>query len=402
MSRILFCWELGGGYGHIGGFLPIAIELRNRKHEVIFAIRELTHAENVLGRNGFRYLQAPLWLARLKSLAPPVNYAEILFSQGWLSQVGLGGQVKAWRELIGLVAPDLLIVDHGPTVLLATRDRAMPRAMIGTGFCCPPRTSPVPTLRPEVKPTREHLLTTERKALTVANGVLGNQKLPMLQEFADLFAVNETFLSTFAELDHYPQRADAKYYGPRINLDEGLAFTWPPGDSSRIFAYLKPGHPDFDAILEALRGLPVRVVVHAPGVSENMAEKYRAPNLWVYPSPINMRQASSECDIAICHAGMGTVSAMLLAGHPMLLLPTNQEQALTAQTVVAMECGIMVSQFAKFGSAQYKKVVKQLLEPRNATRARAFANRYADYQPGADVAVIASRCEALLLTPSPT
>lgn len=401
MSRILFCWELGGGYGHIGGFLPIAIELRNRGHEVIFAIRELTHAENILGRHGFRYIQAPIWLAKLKSATPAVNYAEILFSEGWLSQQGLGAQVKAWLELIGLVAPDLLVIDHGPAVLLATRDRVVPRAMIGSGFFCPPRVSPLPSIRPEAKPTREHLLAAERKALTIANSVLGKLRLPMLQEFADLFDVDETFLSTFSELDHYPQRSQAQYYGPVMSLDEGDAFAWPVGDNPRIFAYIKPGHADFENILEALRNLPARVIVHAPGVSEIMAGKYQSPNLFLHRSPLSMSQATHECDVGICHAGMGTVSALLLAGRPILLLPTQQEQAIVSQSVVALGCGIMVSPAAKFGTAQYKKSIKQLLDSRFTANAREFATRYAEYKHNANIAAIASRCEALLRAARP-
>ena len=396
MSRILFCWELGGGYGHIGGFLPIAIELRTRGHEVIFAIRELTHAENILGRQGFRYLQAPIWLAKLKSSTPPVNYAEILLAEGWLSQQGLGAQVKAWRELISLLAPDLLVIDHGPTVLLATRDRTIPRTIIGSGFFCPPRIAPIPTFRPEAKPTREYLLAAERKALTIANGILGNLRLPMLQEFADLFDVDDTFLCTFAELDHYPQREKVQYSSPAMSLDEGEAFIWPPGDSPRIFAYIKPGYAGFNAILEALRSLPARVVVHAPGVSESMAEKYQSSSCRLYRAPLSVRQAARECDIGICHAGMGTVSALLLAGRPILLLPTQQEQALTAQAVSALACGIALPPAANLGATQFRKAIKQLFDRRFATHAINFAGHYVNYEHASHIASIAARCEALL------
>jgi len=396
MSRILFCWELGGGYGHIGGFLPIAIELRKRGHEVIFAVRELTHAETVLGKCGFRYVQAPIWLAKLKTTTPPVNYAELLFGQGWLSQQGLSGQVKAWRELIHMFAPDLLVIDHGPTVLLSTQDRTIPRVMFGSGFLCPPRTNPIPTLRPEVKPSREHLLAAERKALTIANGVLGNLRLPMLEEFSDLFDVDETFLCTFAELDHYPQRPAAKYYGPAMNLDEGAEFQWPPGSNPRVFAYIKPGHADFEAILEALRGLPMQSVVHAPGISEAMAKRYQAANLSLHLAPLSMRQAAQECDIAICHAGLGTVSAMLLAGRPLLLLPTQQEQVLVAKAVVDLGCGIMLHPAEKSTVAQYKKVIKQILASQFISTATVFASRHENYDNQSNIESIAAQCDTIL------
>ena len=45
MSGILCVWELGAGYGHLGRLLPVALQLRERGHEVVFALRDLTHAE---------------------------------------------------------------------------------------------------------------------------------------------------------------------------------------------------------------------------------------------------------------------------------------------------------------------------------------------------------------------
>ena len=60
MSRIIYAWELGAGYGHLAAFLPLAKALRAAGHEVIFVVKELTHAETLLGQQGFAYLQAPL------------------------------------------------------------------------------------------------------------------------------------------------------------------------------------------------------------------------------------------------------------------------------------------------------------------------------------------------------
>jgi hypothetical protein len=37
-----------------------------------------------------------------------------------------------------MVRPDLVVFDHSPTALLASRGLPMRRALIGSGFCCPP------------------------------------------------------------------------------------------------------------------------------------------------------------------------------------------------------------------------------------------------------------------------
>ena len=59
MSKILYAWELGGGYGHIGPFYPVAMELKKRGHEVIFTLKDLEHIDALLGKDYFPYLQAP-------------------------------------------------------------------------------------------------------------------------------------------------------------------------------------------------------------------------------------------------------------------------------------------------------------------------------------------------------
>ncbi len=61
MARILVAWELGAGYGHLYAFPRLAHALRERGHEVLFALRDLARAERVLGNGEFVLLQAPIF-----------------------------------------------------------------------------------------------------------------------------------------------------------------------------------------------------------------------------------------------------------------------------------------------------------------------------------------------------
>jgi UDP:flavonoid glycosyltransferase YjiC (YdhE family) len=283
MSRILFAWELGGGYGHVQGFLPVALTLRERGHEVIFVLRDVSNAGAALDRRGFVYLQAPLWLPRFTGTSEPMSYAEILFAFGYLSEQGLQGIAGAWRHLFEMLSSDLLVIDHGPTALLASRGMAVPRAMIGNGFACPPAITPLPCIRPGQQVPQERLAASEQAVLEVANRVLAGSGAPPLATLADLFHVDENFLCTWPELDQYPERVGANYWGPQASQTQGAAFTWPEGDGARIFAYLKPAYPQFEAILQALCALPARVVVHAPGIPAGLLAKYQRPNVRYYP-----------------------------------------------------------------------------------------------------------------------
>ena len=74
MRRVMCCWELGGGYGHLYPLLPFILEFERLGLEVVAVVRNLARAEQVFGRHGIRVLQAPTWwtperfLPRLRQL----------------------------------------------------------------------------------------------------------------------------------------------------------------------------------------------------------------------------------------------------------------------------------------------------------------------------------------------
>ena len=395
MSRILCVWELGSGYGHLGRFLPVALRLRERGHEVVFALRDLSRAEMFLGRHGFALLQAPVWLPENVGPPVPANYAEMLSSFGFLDRGGLAGMVKAWRQLYQITEPGLLLIDHGPTALVAARGTRIRRALIGTGFESPPRLSPMPPLRPWQRVPEERLIESEQRVLLTINSVLGDLGLEPLQTLADLFDVEEDFLCTFPELDHFPQRHEARYWGPIFASDEGVTPAWPSGASERVFAYLYPRYQDFDKVVEQLKALPYRTLIHAPGLSAKQIKKYEARHLTFSPEPVRITEASRECDLVICHGGHGTVAASLLAGRPVLVLHVHLEQLLLANNIVSLGLGKTVNPESK--SPNYRQLVREALtESECAERARRFATKYADFSLGKQLDAIATRCEEII------
>ena len=394
MSRILYVWELGAGYGHVGSVLPLAVELKGRGHEIIFALRDLAHAERFLGRRGFPLLQAPIWITPRRGPDLPVNYAEMLANFGFLDRLGLTGMVKAWRSLYALVQPDLTVIDHAPTALLAARGTGMRRILVGTGFYSPPRTSPMPSLRPWLNVPPERLLESERQVVATINELSGDLGMKPLDVLADLFDADADFLCTFAELDHYP-RARATYWGPRFASEEGVVPEWPAGTGERIFAYLSATHFDFERLLGQLKDLPYRTLVHASGLSEKHVMKYQARNLVLSVEPVRMTLASRESDLVICHGGHGTTAASLLAGRPVLAVHRHVEQLLLARNIVSRGLGKTVNPDSKAPS--YKQMVREIFSDSGfAERARAFAAKYSDFDLTKQTQLIAARCEEIL------
>jgi UDP:flavonoid glycosyltransferase YjiC (YdhE family) len=412
MSRILYVWELGAGFGHLGTFLPLALKLRERGHEVRFAIRDLPGAETVFGRHGFPLLQSPIWLAKVAGLPRmPFNYTELIFQFGFLNKPGLTGMVKAWRELYGLVKPDLVLADHSPTALLAARGIPFKRALIGIGYCSPPRTTPFPNMRPWLTVPPERLADGERIVLQITNSVLADFGVKPMNALCDLLDVDEDFLCTFPELDHYPDRGPARYWGPAFTTDHGQEWAWPETQGKRVFAYLLAQYRDFEKILGVLRQVKGAVLVVAPGISKAMARKYQSPRMTITAQPVKLSGILPGCDLAICH-GPGTSAAMLLAGVPLLLLPVHVEQYLSAARVVGLGAGLMVTQglpglpTAPEGGApvaqkprepDYRMLLTRMLSrPVFARQARAFAARHADFDQAAQCEAMARRIEEIV------
>ena len=99
------------------------------------------------------------------------------------------------------------------------------------------------------------------------------------------------------------------------------------------------------------------------------------------------------------HAGQGATATMLLAasgngdcpraGKPLLLLPLVLEQRLTADAVVRLGAGERAA--ANDPAAVGEKLDVMLGSDGHATAARAFAAKYADFDPAAQVERMAGR-----------
>ena len=88
MAKVAYCWERGGGLGHITSFMPRC--------------------------GSYNKLHAPVWHPKVKKLPDPMNYAEILFRFGYLSQDRLFDMVMGRKNIRQVIAPDLAVFDHSP------------------------------------------------------------------------------------------------------------------------------------------------------------------------------------------------------------------------------------------------------------------------------------------------
>src|SRR5882724_3794932 len=134
MARVLFCWEIGNGLAYIEGLAVGARVIAKAGHEVHFAARDLTHAERVLG-NKYRYYQAPTTVIPPAAvLRRPMTFADVLINLGYGNPGAVAARVRAWRNLIDLVKPDIVRCAHAPGALLAVRGTGIRSVVVGIGF----------------------------------------------------------------------------------------------------------------------------------------------------------------------------------------------------------------------------------------------------------------------------
>lgn len=397
MAKILYCWELGADLGHISAFIPLARELIKRGHEVVMILREVQRAQSVIGALEITVLGSPVWtFAPVVAPKPTGTYTDILFHFGYLDPVGLSGMLRAWRELYGLIAPDLIIADHAPTALLAARSANIKALTYGSGFCAPPEMNPLPSMQagPFEAPISQKLRS-EGKVLSAINLALASISDEKLGSLGDLFPSDKNLLLSYHELDHYINRRNGHYYGVVGNAAGTAVPHWPLGDGKKVFAYLKIGYPHFERVLASLTSLFCSSVVFAGGIPERDRAGITNSKINVSKHAVDIHLAIAECDLVVCHGGIGTVAPALLAGKPLFLLPMQGEQGMTAARVVALGAGIAVGMGPPIPDCIGP--ISRLLSDTEFTKsAQAFSHRYSSPSQSELVKSLADRCECEL------
>jgi len=328
--RILMAWELGAGLGHVTALLALARALRERGHEVTFALRAREHAARIAAE-GFLFMQAP---AGPPGSAHPVRYrcyAELLLGEAFGSEAGALAAARAWRYIFSALRPQLLLADHAPAALLAARGFGLPAVTFSAPFTAPPQAARLPSFIPDLRIAAcfDALL------LDRLNAVQKALAAPPLQAAGELYSGAGQLMRSYPGLDCYGPRP-AEHYVGAMEADAGTAApAWPAGEGTRFLVYLRPA-PVLGALLDVFARHRVRVIAHIPGWS---AAGLTAPNVRVSPEPLRLSALLADCDAVASYGSNGMVAQAMAAGKPLLLLPTHVEQLLNATAVEALGAG---------------------------------------------------------------
>jgi len=383
--------ELGGNWGHFARDIPIALALRERGHELLFAVRDGPMAQRLLAPHRLAYRPAGMSSVPLRAMTPPANYAEVLLNLGYARVGALHSMLISWLALLDHHEPDVIVADYAPTAMLAARLTSRPLVAIGLGYELPPPLHPLPSIRPWDPVPVQRLVRSEATLLAATNvavDALGGAPLRYLHE---LLSSDATLLTTMPELDHFGPRSGALYLGPLYSTPQpALTVQWPGEQRPRVLGYLHPRTDGLHALLNVL-GESGASILCIPGPSpHNQATHTRCH---VYPDALDLDSLLPQADLVITNGNLTTSTRALLAGRPVLALPHVVEQQLGARRIALLGAGLVADE------ARTEQVLRSLLgrlwlEDSFRRCAGQFAARHAGYTPAAAAARASEIIEA--------
>lgn len=395
MSRILCAWELGGGAGHLHNLKIIGHALGVRGHAVSFALRDLKPVGRFFDPAETTLLQAPVCLHGSR-LPTSRSYGELLNRVGYLETPFLSALLGAWRELLRMTKPDLVIAEHSPTALLAARLEGVRRVTLGTGFETPPQVTPMPDLQPWREIQEGRIEKGENAVLERINQALASMHGEPLHCLSDIFDVDRSFICSLPGFDHYSGRDGGDYYGPLSMSSSRDDVPWPPGEGERVFVYYRVGYPHFAVMMEQLAALGLPTLVVADDASPAVIKKFSTKSLQIVRRPVSLEAVAETAKLALCHAGHGSALQLVLAGCPLVMMPVVVEQALMGYRLHQAGVGVVVRVERGKKPDLAGSVRRVLDDPEFAASARALAAASPRPDPAVQIGRIADGCAAVM------
>jgi UDP:flavonoid glycosyltransferase YjiC (YdhE family) len=364
--------------------------MKARGHDVRFFLRDLSAGADLDGAGEIPREGAPVWSGP-PTCETPLNLGEILLNFGYHDPAQHKALIDAWRER--LKGSHAVVANVAPAAHLAALTLGIPSFEISQGFHVPPPAMPSPPLRHWEPAPRARLEAADRRVLHAINSVLSGYGARPLATIGGLFA-GRSMLLTYPELDVYPERGPSDYYGITDSSEGKAVPEWPSG-GPRLFAYLYSYFKGLDPLLAAVAESKSPTLVFCRGIDPKLREKYEGGPIRFSAEAMSVSKLLPQADAVVCHGSHQMTAQALLAGKPVLLLPTQLEQFLIMRRLVRFGAGLGIA--PEVPDADYASALKALAENGEyAAKARGFAERYAGHGRGAALATMIARIEAAL------
>jgi hypothetical protein len=343
---------------------------------------------------GVEVLDAPEYAAPAHSFPVSINYAANLLRNGFWHGPTLAKRLAGWQELLDRLKPDLLVADHAPAALLASRCMACTEVAIGNGFTLPPLRAPMPSLQPWFPLTEGRLTEVERRFLDILNPVLEDMGISPLAEVSSLYDGVERFLCIEPELDHYSIRKEENYLDA-IEPEAGLPTVPIESEESPVFVYLSAHNRFLKSVLSALRIRKIPTIAYISGTTGLAEAEPPGSSIRYLNGLIDLRKLASRCRLAIIHGGTFTTSLLLKQATKVLICPQDLEKALLGHRLVERDLAWTTNWFSA-DDCQPEAKLDAILESPLPTELATFTARYREREPGSNVAQIVDKLEQLV------
>ncbi len=381
MKRILIAWELGGGLGHLMRAAAFTRAWAAQGVRTAVCLAELADSPWASWAADAWIFQSPLGSRKPPNFAGPANFGELLYGCGYHDGNQLSALVTAWNHLLEMLEPQLLLADHAPAAQLAARIYGIPTVRVGSGFFAPPPGLTTPRYRTWEPASVERMQASEARVLANINAILVACGVAPADSLAAALRPDLDLLLGWPETDCYAgSRASGSvtYIGHERAGAAGARPSWPestvPG-SRRIVAYLKGDYQGIEVVMRGLRA-GHSTLAYVSNCAESQAQRWSSDQLRISPTPLDLKACAAECDVAICHAGAGTLPVLLEAGKPVLMLPYQAEQMINAKQIEALGAGLALDP-AQAASGFASSLRRFLADERPAAAARMLAVRWA-------------------------
>ncbi len=328
-------WEIGGGLGHVVPLLTLARLFKSRGHTPVFALKNIVEPSFLFRDEDFPILQAPVWPEdQYRRKVPPTrDFADILAFHGLADIRRTLAMVKAWKDLVEIVRPDVIVADYCPALCMAVRGRVPVMAM-GSGFSLPPADlETFPALLPEVRPLIDRNRFLDR--LNQVQRIVGAPELPALSALLDTEA---RFVMCLPAFDPYAAYRAVPADGP---LDPLLQFA-PLPQQRRIFVYLGVEVISLRAVFEGLKRIGQPVTAYVRGASPRLQKELAGPGIEISDQPVPYTQVLPRCSLVVHPGSLGTATACLAAGRPQVIVPAHMEHRLNTRSLVERNAGLLL------------------------------------------------------------
>jgi UDP-N-acetylglucosamine:LPS N-acetylglucosamine transferase len=375
MAHVLLGWEFGGNQGHATALLSLAGALRKRGHRVSFALQRVDAipSDKLEGVPVWPAPVSPRFLintSRPRS-GHPQSMGDIVARLGFDDPALTEAMLRAWRQLLAAINPDLVISDYGPFLLLAARGH-LPTIGSGTAFSTPPSVmNRFPSL------TGEAPVFDEDMVIEATNLALRRTGLEPIERLPQIFEGRREIAGSFSELDPYAEWRRDPLVQPMLRGDlPDLA----PGGGEEVFVYTPEQVPVAAPLWEGLArsGLPVRVF--PLNASADLRQTLAAKGLEVETQPRPFAEIAERSRLLVSHGGHGFVCSALLAGLPQVICHFDLEKLIHARALTKLGLGGMVPMKQIEPDAFAASLVEVYRNEDLAARARAaapgFRSRY--------------------------